>query len=167
MKVDKVQNLMRQLPPRIGNLAERHFKESFRKKGWMDAGLDMWPPRKSGTRGSLMVVSGALKRSIHRSGMTANSVTITAGDAKVPYAAIHNEGGITHPTVTARMRKFAWARAAGARTPGEAASWKALATTRKGKLDVKIPKRKYMGRSAHLDKMTLEMIIRELNTIFQ
>jgi phage gpG-like protein len=27
----------------------------------------------------------------------------------VPYAQIHNEGGISHPVVSKKMKKFAWA----------------------------------------------------------
>lgn len=167
MKVDKFRQVIRQLPAKMGNMAERHFKESFRAKGFDDNGLQRWPPRKAAGRGSLMIQSGALKRSIHRSRMTANSVTITAGDGKVPYAKIHNEGGTTHPTVTAKMIAFAYHMSKGAGTPEQAKMWRGIAHTRKNKLTVNIPQRKFMGRSKSLDRKTIEMIKHDINSIFQ
>lgn len=78
---------------------------------------------------------------------------ITAGDDKwtiaigtgiggketVPYADIQDKGGTTHPTVTKRMRGWAWYMYA---KWGEE-RWKWLALTKKSKLDVKIPASKW------------------------
>jgi phage gpG-like protein len=167
MKIERVRTAFRQMPARIGNLAERHFKESFRQKGFIDESLEPWPARKHNGRGSLLIVSGALKRSIRRTSTTFNSVTIVAGDGVVNYARIHNEGGTVHPTVTDKMRKFAWAMTNKAAGEGQADMWKGIALTRKSKLDITIPKRKFMGQSAMLDRNTMTMITTELNKIFQ
>ena len=165
MKIEQVRKTFRQLPARMGNLAERHFKESFRQKGFEDEALEAWPARKREGRGSLMIVSGALKRSIRRTRITANSVTITAGDGKVNYAQIHNDGGTVQPTVTEKMRKFAWAMSKKS-TGGEAGMWKGLALTTKSQLSIDIPQRKFMGASASLDRKTMALITQELNKVF-
>lgn len=72
------------------------------------------------------------------------------------YAGIHNEGGITHPQVTPKMRKYAWARyyeAGGKKAAsGEADFWKGLALTKKQTLGIKIPRCHFMGPSATLTK---------------
>jgi len=167
MKIDQVRTSFRNMPAKMGNLAERHFKDSFRQKGFMDDSLEAWPARKNAGRGSLMIVSGALKRSIRRTNLTANSVTIVAGDGMVAYAKIHNEGGTTHPNVTDKMRKFAWAMANRSANEGEAKKWKGLALTKQSTLSIDIPQRKFMGASAELDRKTLAMITNELNKIFQ
>ena len=80
----------------------------------------------------------------------------------VPYAAIHNDGGdiTTHPTVTERMRRYAWHMVyslAGIKgkgklpkeLPAEAEKWKGLALTRKRSIIVHahIPQRQFMGDS--------------------
>lgn len=102
----------------------------------------------------------------------------------MPYAAIHNEGGTinTHPTVTPKMRKMAWARAyaiAGIKVkgkkklpkelPAEARKWKALALTKKAKLDIKatIPQRRFLGESAELTKKINDKIEEEVTKILK
>jgi len=167
MKIGQVRTAFRNIPAKMGNLAERHFKESFRQKGFMDESLQAWPARKNAGRGSLMIVSGALKRSIRRTNLTANSVTIVAGDGMVPYARIHNEGGTVHPKVTDKMRKFAWAMSNRSANGGQAGMWKGLALTKQSTLNINIPQRKYMGQSGELDRKTLAMITSELNKVFQ
>ena len=167
MKIDLVRRTFQQMPAKMGNLAERHFKESFRQKGFEDDTIEPWPARKREGRGSLMTVSGALKRSIRRTSTTYNSVTITAGDGKVAYAEIHNNGGTVHPTVTDKMRKFAWAMSKKSRNGADAKMWKGLALTNKTTLSIDIPQRKFMGAGASLDRKTMQMISNEVNKIFR
>ena len=91
----------------------------------------------------------------------------------VPYAAIHNNGGTinTHPSVTKRMRRFAWAKVyalAGVKgklpkqLPAAAAKWRALALTKKSKLNItaRIPQRQFMGDSHEL-KQKINTIIND------
>lgn len=167
MKIEQVTRTFRQIPARMGNLAERHFKQSFRQKGFIDESLEAWPARKQNGRGSLMIVSGALKRSIRRTNLTGNSVTLVAGDGMVNYAKIHNEGGTVHPTVTDKMKHFAWVMSKKSSNSDQAGMWKGIALTSKSSLNIDIPQRKFMGRSAQLDRQTSQMIINELNKIFQ
>lgn len=67
------------------------FKQAFRDKKfnrqpWIEAKRD------PGT-GSLMLRSGALMNSIRASQITPEGVTFSAGNDKVAYAQVHNEGG--------------------------------------------------------------------------
>ena len=61
------------------------------------------------------------------------------GKQSVPYAKIQDEGGTTHPTVTKRMRGWAWFMYA--KWKEERFKW--LALTKKSKLDVNIPASKW------------------------
>lgn len=72
-----------------------YFKGSFRRKGFAGKA---WPPAKavrSGKRrnGSLMVRSAALLNSVRAAEVAPDRVVWAAGNDKVPYAQVHNEGG--------------------------------------------------------------------------
>lgn len=91
-KLDKdlKNNLHRRLLDEASIRALRFSKERFRQKNWIDTTPQKWKPRQRRDRGSLMIRSGRLKRSIRVLNKTATSVTI---GTDVPYARIHNEGG--------------------------------------------------------------------------
>ncbi len=57
------------------------------------------------------------------------------GKVSVKYARIQDEGGTTHPRVTPRMRRFGWAMFKKTGDP----IYKAIALTKKDRLDVRIP----------------------------
>ena len=79
----------------------------------------------------------------------------------VAYAGIHNEGGVTHPKVTDKMR--AWARFRAKKVPAkERGIFNAIANTKKKTLTVKIPQRKFIGDSKQLTKALARKIDREL-----
>ena len=72
-----------------------YFKGAFRKKAfdgkpWTPAKIDQAGKRR---RGSLMVDSAALMNSIRTASTTATRVVWAAGNDKVAYAQVHNEGG--------------------------------------------------------------------------
>ena len=72
-----------------------YFKGAFRKKAfdgkpWTPAKIDQAGKRR---RGSLMVDSAALMNSIRTAEATATRVVWAAGNDKVAYAQVHNEGG--------------------------------------------------------------------------
>lgn len=72
-----------------------YFKGSFRRKGFDGVA---WPPAKTvraGKRrgGSLMVRSAALLNSVRAAEVAQDRVVWAAGNEKVPYAQVHNEGG--------------------------------------------------------------------------
>lgn len=72
-----------------------YFKGSFRRKGFDGMA---WPKAKTDAagrrrRGSLMVQSAALMNSVRTAEATPERVVWAAGNEKVPYAQVHNEGG--------------------------------------------------------------------------
>ena len=186
----------RVLPIKVGALAKAHFRENFRLSGFMNGGLRAWPAtRRQQTGGKSAAANyGPL---LSRRNRLFGSIGYKPGPGYVvigtslPYAAIHNDGGTVSPTVTLKMRKFAWAmyykslgkkaggKAAkngghgntpgkkGATVPAEAERWKALALTRKQKLNITIPKRQFIGDSQELNAAINRKISEEMDKLFQ
>lgn len=77
------------------------FDRNFERKAFFSK---PWPQRLLEGRGSLLLQTGKLRRSI-RAQVTNNSVSWSSSE---PYAAIHNEGGTI--TVTAKMKRYFWAK---------------------------------------------------------
>jgi phage gpG-like protein len=94
----------------IGELIVSEALQNFKDEAFEG---QKWKPRKDGSsagertrRRNLLVQSGKLRRSIRVVKVSKNSVTV---GSDVPYAKIHNEGGVTHPKISPKMRRFAWA----------------------------------------------------------
>lgn len=183
--------MRRELPVKVGRMAKDHYQDNFRKGGFVNGGLRRWPVTKRQRSGSRSAAAGygpLLSRRNH----LFSSVKYTPGDYRVrvandvKYAPPHNWGGETRPTVTPRMRKFAWAmyyKAAGIRKkaakgkrkgktrqrelPPEAGMWKGLALTRKKKLKVKIPQRQFIGESTELNKQIRQTVETEIRNILK
>lgn len=183
--------MRRKLPVIVGRMAKDHYQDNFRKGGFVNNGLQKWPVTKrqrSGSSSASATYGPLLSKRNH----LFSSVKYAPGDYRVkvsnevPYAAIHNEGGTinTHPTVTPEMRKMAWARAyaiAGIKVkgkkkkklpkelPAEARKWKALALTKKTKLNIKatIPQRRFLGESAELSKRINDRTEEEITKIIK
>lgn len=177
-KQQQLQQLFqRKLPVMVGAMAKRHFQENFRQGGFVNNGLQKWAPAKrtlqggssaADNYGTLLSGRNHLFSSI---GYKPESGSVTIGTS-VPYAGIHNFGGATHPTVTAKMRGFAWAMyykngggVKGQEPPQAAQRWKALALTRKQKLNIKIPKRQFIGDSRELTNAIGAKIQTELASV--
>lgn len=169
VKTDIEREVRDRLPRKVGITAVNHFRQNFRDAGWRDNGLHPWKKtRRQQTGGPdakytpLTSRRDHLMRSLQYEQTAPGEVTVTD---PVPYAAIHNGGGTlnTHPSVTTKMRRFAWAKAyslAGVKgkgrlpkeLPPEAAKWRALALTKKSRLNITahIPRRQFMGESREL-----------------
>lgn len=183
------------LPRKVGVIAVNHFKQNFRDSGFMDGGLTPWQKSQREMRGGKGAKSRYKTLTSSRNHLMSSieatpapsEVTITN---PVPYAAIHNEGGIleSNITITPRMRKFFWARAyeaAGIRKrqggakgkrkkghkrkpmPPEAQKWVAMALTKKTRLHIraKMPKRQFIGDSKELADKVDQEIIKTLDKI--
>ena len=162
--VEEISRLMQTLPRQIGAKAERHFKGSFESQGFVNNTLIPWKATKSGKRrafGSasmgILVGTGALKRSI-RYMAKRGFVEVTAGGNDVPYARIHNEGGMVTFKITAQSRKFFWFMYY--RTGEE--MWKGLALTKKESISYQMPKRQFMGESRVLNREIDRLIEKKL-----
>lgn len=156
------------------------FDRNFERKAFFDKS---WPATKwKNDKGSLMMRSGNLRRSLLHPKLTDNSITFTSD---MPYASIHNEGGTIQ--VTAKMKRFAWAmyyKASGAvtKTKGgkmsgskrnvrltqEAEQWKALALKKVGDT-IKIEQRQFIGDHPRVRTIVEEAVgknIKDLEVYF-
>lgn len=168
----------RTAPVIVGRLAENHFRDNFRQGGFVDRELRPWPRTRRQQSGAGTAASqyGPLLSSREHLMLSVEHTTYDYGALvynRVPYAPIHNWGGTTHPTVTPRMRRYAWWRyyaAGGGKKNGtgktvggeEAEQWKRLALTKKKKLTVRIPQRQFLGTSARLEETIRKELENEL-----
>ena len=167
MKIDDLDKYFAELPDKvldgaahiIAETATEYYKGAFTRK---EFGGKPWTPNKHPKqKGSLMVDSGNLMNSIHPAVVSPQKVVISAGNDKVPYARIQNEGGTTHPTVTPKMR--AWARAMAGKKGPDSELYKGISRTKKQKLTVNIPARPFMGKPEALLKLIRERLDKFIN----
>jgi phage gpG-like protein len=140
MTIDELEKYFEQLPDQIfdnvpdivAETATEYFKERFTEKSF---DKNPWAPAKTPKHtGSLLVESGNLLNSIKPSEITREHVVISAGNEKVEYAKVHNEGFTGPVTIPAHIR-----------------------ITKRGSVDVRqhtrmqnIPKRQFMGYASEL-----------------
>ena len=125
------------------------FDRNFERKGFFS---DKWKPRAHDyTRGSLLMVSGAMRRSTQGE-VSGDGVRFKSSE---PYTALHNEGGKI--TVTAKMKKFFWAKF---KETGEV-GWKYMALMPVGRV-IEIPERRFIGDGPDTAKIIEEAISRNL-----
>jgi phage gpG-like protein len=88
--VRRFNTVKRRVPRIVGTTAVEFFKENFRRQGFVDQGLEAWPPRQDGNNDrALLIKSGRLRRSIRV--LRANRNAVQVG-TNVPYAKYHNQG---------------------------------------------------------------------------
>lgn len=118
------------------------FDKNFERKAFFDR---RWKARLLNTRGSLLLSTGRLRRSISKR-TTKDSIIFTS-DA--PYARIHNEGG--EITVTKKMKGWFWYMHSRTKLP----LYKHLACMKVGSKIV-IPQRQFIGYHKTVDKIVEE-----------
>jgi len=163
-----------------GVMAVNHFTKSFRDGGFTDEGLKRWQARKgeiSGgiakTRGrsrGILVKSGRLRRSLRSGRFGVLSVKIMTD---VPYAKIHNDGGIVYrrphkrsSTITAKVRgsggfvNGVWkkGRSKTIKLKGESYNVKGSS--------FKMPKRQFIGYSGKLNRSIIAFIDKKIKAQF-
>lgn len=181
--------MRRQMPVIAGRLAKDHFQDNFRRGGFVNGGLHPWPKARRLTSGG---TDAASQNGTLLSGRNHlfKSIKYMPSDYRVKvvnelsYAPLHNWGGTVHPTVTDKMRKWAWRqfyKSAGLRKNSskktkseklkaaaanpQAQMWKRLALTRKKKLDIRIPQRQFLGESEELTAKINERLEKEIRNI--
>lgn len=143
---------IRTMPKVLGNEAVNWTKASFDRQGFLDETTTAWAPRKKNNRRNngkaILVQSGRLRRSIRIISTSDNTVVF---GTDVPYAKIHNSGGII--TQAARSETFVRNR----RGTGRGLSkykFKKGTTAGRGftfkQRTIVIPQRKFAGNSANL-----------------
>lgn len=118
------------------------FDQNFERKAFFGK---KWRDRKFGNRGTLLVATGRLRRSITMKA-TERSITFSSD---TPYAGIHNEGGEIE--VTKKMKGYFWYMYG--QTGYE--PYKAMAMKRVGS-KITIPQRQFIGYHKTIDKIVEE-----------
>lgn len=143
------------------------FDKNFERKAFFN---EQWEDRKHDSKGSLMLVTGKLRRSI-KSEIEGSSIVFSSSE---PYAVIHNEGG--EITVTEKMKSYFWAKyyeVVGKITHtkkgtfirsqrnmelSELAQWyKNMALMKVGS-KIRIPKRQFIGHHSEVDRCVKQVI---------
>ena len=121
------------------------FDRNFERKAFFS---DKWKPRAHDySRGSLLVVSSAMRRSAQGQ-VSGDGVRFSSS---LPYATRHNEGGKI--TVTAKMKRYFWAQFI--KTKNEA--WRRMALMKVGKV-ITIPERRFIGDGPDTQRIIREVI---------
>ena len=153
--------------------AVEHYREGFRQGGFTDTSLERWDKTRRqdvpfngslGKYGPLQSRSNDMMSSID--GRTEPGAVVIFSDSD--HARYHNEGATA--TVTARMRKYFWARHAEAKRHygkdnAETEFWRNMALIRSAQIH--IPKRKFIGASATLMKRIEDVIRRDIERILR
>ncbi|MEE6129086.1 phage virion morphogenesis protein [Chryseobacterium arthrosphaerae] len=139
----------------VGVIAVNFSKERFVQKNWINRTREPWQPRKRPARGSILVRSARLKRSIRK--ISQGSYYVYIG-TDVPYAQIHNEGGQINKTVN--VKAFT-RQTSGNRTRSRRGTQNVRAHTRR--MNIRMPKRQFLGDSAVLNRRIERFISRELD----
>lgn len=85
---DKINATVAAMPQRVAVIAVNFSKDRFVKKNWLDTKPEPWKKTKK-TKGSTLVASGRLKRSIRKVRVGPDYAVI---GTDVPYAKAHNDG---------------------------------------------------------------------------
>ena len=141
--IDEFKNYLKALPEKIlstapaivSETAVEYYKERFAVKGFDGS---PWIPGRPKKSGSLLVQSGNLMNSIRPAYVGPDKVIISAGNAQVPYAQVHNEGFEGDVAIQSYVRS----------TKGKANKKKADAGDAPGHM--KIPQRQFMGDAREL-----------------
>ena len=144
------------------------FDQNFERKEFF---TDSWKPTKVQQRkGSLMLRTGALRRSIGKPTLNSLGKSIK-WSSSLPYADIHNSGG--EITVTQKMKKYFWYRymqmvgkSKSKIVSAEALYTRNLACIKIGS-KIKIPKRQFIGDHPVVkncvDQVTRDWVQNDLN----
>jgi phage gpG-like protein len=164
VKLNRLSKLYRKFPQMAAIEAVNFSKERFVRKNWVDRSVTAWKARKpspewhseeqkkAAARGSLMVKSGRLKRSIRKIKVTRNSVTI---GTDVPYAEAHNEGAVINTSVNVKKHSR--------KRKGREETVKAHRRKRK----ITLPERRFIGESAILMRRIERLVQKEINDILK
>lgn len=169
-----VRRILSDIRVELGDEFDRNFeRQAFFTQAWQRRKSPMRPG------GHILVSTGALRRSI-QSRSDAQSITFYSD---LPYAAIHNEGGPIR--VTARMRRYFWAKyyeargSFGHRKNGElrrnkrnqqlgaeAEFWRAMALKKVGST-IMIPRRQFLGMAPEVEREVTQIIEDNLTEYFE
>lgn len=152
----------------IGNEAKNHFVGSFRLQGFQDKTVEKWKPRKKEDKRAgraILVKSGDLRRSIRRENLNKMKLSVTIA-TDLPYARIHNEGGVINKSERAATINFKIKKDGTSRfTKQKKANFQQDVTI--GAHSINIPKRQFIGGSFVLNQKVKKTITSRLDKLFK
>ena len=174
-------------PRIVGRIGLAIFDENFDNGGFTDKIFIRWKPRKGdaenrgrrlgdgGKQGgrALLIQTGRLRRSLRTGSISSQAVQFRAGNQDVDYAQMHNEGGRVSETVQVRAhsrRLFMEDEVSGpsARKAKyvqvQTSTSQVRAHTRK--LNITMPRRRFMGSSAKLTDRLERRLFLEINRLW-
>lgn len=145
IKIDKLlencmEEIMRGTAEIVVETSVEYFQNTFQTKKF--DGNPWAPPRVPKRSGSLLVQSGALLNSIRPVLVSPERIVIAAGNEKVDYARVHNEGFKGSVTVPAHIRH----------------TRRGDQTVRQHTRNVNIPQRQFIGDARELENDLQERI---------
>lgn len=144
------------VPAYISNTAREYYRNSFSRKAFDGKPWPAVSKTYRPKRGSLMVRTSKLMNSIKEAERSPDKVVIAAGNSKVPYARIHNEGGVikrgarSETFIRTRNKKTGKFSKIRNRQSGQGFSFR--------KSSVTIPQRQYMGYAKELNLQIIARI---------
>jgi len=149
---------------KVAILAVNFSKERFVQKNWLSNRREPWQGRKRPARGSILVKSGRLKRSIRK--LAQGNYYVYIG-TDVPYAPVHNDGGTINKTVTVRAhtrkKEARRTRDSRGRYEQRGAATNHQVKSHRRRMNVTMPKRQFLGDSAILNRRIERFLSAELN----
>lgn len=164
------QYMNKTLPKQIRDMGLHFFISRFREQGWRDKNFEPWEKRKKNDKRkgrAILIDRGRLRNSI-RADIKGESIIF---GTDVPYAKVHNEGGLVNRKGGMRIvahKKYTRGKHAG-RTLFHKNNKQA---TFAKKVEIKassfnMPKRQFIGESAHLNKVITKKIENSIKQIFK
>ena len=148
----------------VSESAVETYKDAFRLKAWDGTPWAALSPGYNPGYGEMMVRDTNLVNSIRPTVEEPDRVIISAGNSKVPYARIHNEGGVI--VKYARSETFNRNRFKSGKTQGK---YKKGTTKGQGftfkEHTIVMPQRQYMGYGLHLKRYMSGRLIEAHNQI--
>lgn len=148
----KVKEAMDSVPGIVASTAQGYFTERFSKKEFDGTPWPAWGKNYHPRRGTLLVQSGALRKSIEVDEINPRRVVITAGNDEVLYAKVHNEGFSGSVVVPEHKR-----------TSKKSKQYVVKQHTRK----TLIPQRQFIGESQELNNILKKDIEQLFKTIIE
>lgn len=137
---NQMEEIMQGTAQIVAETSVEYFQNTFRTKKF--DGNPWAPPRVPKRSGSLLVQSGALLNSIRPVLVSPERIVIAAGNEKVDYARVHNEGFKGSVTVPAHIRH----------------TRRGDQTVRQHTRNVNIPQRQFIGDARELENDLQERI---------
>lgn len=151
------QRFDKRVPTIVAETATEYYKDRFKpaNEDWDKVKWQALSPKyaakKTFGKGRILTARSFLMNTIRPSVVNQNWVTISAGNSRVPYARIHNEG--LRVTGVRKVKRFTNTNFMGT---GRAVQIRAHTRT----VNYKMPKRQFMGHSRYLNQILRTRLIK-------